>query len=84
MSSTACRELAALEYELVLSEVLAPAPLAAPTAGAGKLCLHCGKAHIVPGTPADEHAQMERCRQAESAAIHAEQAAIDAFGAHGT
>ena len=60
-----------------------PAPRAVPTAGAGKLCLHCGNAHIVPGTPADEHAQMEQCRQAEIAAMHAERAAIDEFEVHG-
>ena len=76
-------ELAALEYDLVLSEVLAPAPLAVPTAGAGKRCLHCGTAHVAPGTPADEHAQMEQCRQAEIAAMHAERAAIDEFEAYG-
>ena len=50
---------------------------------AGKLCLHCGNAHIVPGTPADEHAQMEQCRQAEIAAMQAERAGIDEFEVHG-
>ena len=50
---------------------------------AGKRCLHCGTAHIVLGTPADEHAQMEQCRQAEIAAMHAERAAIDGFEAYG-
>ena len=60
-----------------------PAPRAVPTARAGKLCLHCGNAHIAPGTPADEHAQMEHCRLAEIAAMHAERAAIDEFEVHG-
>jgi hypothetical protein len=41
-------ELTALEYDLVLSEVPAPAPPAAPTADAGKPCLHCGGIRLVP------------------------------------
>ena len=56
----------------------------APAPGrAGKRFLHCGSAHIVPGTPADEHAQMEQCRQAGIAAMQAERAAIDEFEVHG-
>ena len=48
-----------------------------------KVCFHCGNAHILPGTPAEEAAQMEQCRQAEIAAMQAERAAVDEFERYG-
>jgi uncharacterized membrane protein len=51
--------------------------------GERKICLHCGNAHVIPGTPAEEAAQMEQCRQAEIAAMQAERAAMDELERYG-
>lgn len=30
-----------------------------------KICLHCGRKHIIPGTPEEEYRQMDICRNQE-------------------
>lgn len=38
-----------------------------------KTCLHCGRRHILPGTPEQEYHQMEACRDQEWIDMIAEQ-----------